>query len=43
MLQDKIKDGKGYILNEYLNHSDYSYISENSNEDKKDKSEYETR
>ncbi|CDW80079.1 UNKNOWN [Stylonychia lemnae] len=34
-LKDKIQEGKPYMINDYLNNSGYSFISETSNEDAK--------
>ena len=33
MLRTTLKEGKGFVLNEYLNHSDYSYLSDGSDPD----------
>eukprot|EP00347_Sterkiella_histriomuscorum_P008608 403344443 len=35
LLKDTLKEGKPYMINDFLNHSDYSYMSETSNEEQK--------
>lgn len=35
LLKETIKEGKPYMINDFLNHSDYSYMTETSNEENK--------
>ncbi len=36
MLKTRLKEGKSFVLNDYLNNSDFSYISDGSDDLKRD-------